>query len=237
VPWWGLSLAGTRSLVFATEEMRRFLHRREAKVKTYTFHVSLPGMGRVWRKLELRADQTLEALHFAIQDAFCFDADHLYSFYMSGKAWDRSTEYCLPEGADPWGMVWSDEEDDADEGDADETDTDEDADPTFEEYRDGLLTLVDSSKFTDEDWRAFDAGARQLYQDFVVDLPGDVRTTRLQDLDLQVGQTFLYLFDYGDEWRFRVRVHAVNPDAPEAKYPRVVESVGEAPPQYRDFGE
>jgi len=41
----------------------------EAKVKTYTLHVSLPGTGRVWRKIEIRADQTLENLHFAIQRA------------------------------------------------------------------------------------------------------------------------------------------------------------------------
>ncbi|MDY6875911.1 MAG: hypothetical protein SWK90_06890 [Chloroflexota bacterium] len=32
-------------------------------MKTYTFHVSLPGTGRVWRKIEMRADQTLEELH------------------------------------------------------------------------------------------------------------------------------------------------------------------------------
>lgn len=39
-------------------------------VKTFTFHISLPGTGRTWRKLELRADQTLADLHFAIQDAY-----------------------------------------------------------------------------------------------------------------------------------------------------------------------
>lgn len=49
-------------------------------MKTYTFHVALPGTGRTWRKLELLADQTLEDLHLAIQDAFEFDNDHLYSF-------------------------------------------------------------------------------------------------------------------------------------------------------------
>ena len=66
-------------------------------MKTLTFHVSLPGTGRTWRKLELRADQTLEDLHFAIQDAFEWDADHMYSFFMSGKAWDTATEYAGPD--------------------------------------------------------------------------------------------------------------------------------------------
>jgi hypothetical protein len=42
----------------------------------------------------------------------------------------------------------------------------------------------------------------------------------------------MYLFDYGDEWRFKVRVHAINPDAPAGDYPQTVESVGEAPEQY-----
>jgi hypothetical protein len=66
--------------------------------------------------------------------------------------------------------------------------------------------------------------------------PGDVRTTTLESLNLKPKQTFLYLFDYGDEWRFRVRVHAINEHAdPDAQYPRLVESVGEAPPQYPDW--
>ena len=59
-------------------------------MRTYTFHVSLPGHGRVWRKLELPADATLETLHFSIQHAYDFGADHLYSFFMSGQAWDET---------------------------------------------------------------------------------------------------------------------------------------------------
>ena len=50
----------------------------------------------------MRDNQTLHSLHLAIQDAFEFDNDHLYSFFMSGKAWDQSTEYKLAEGQDPW---------------------------------------------------------------------------------------------------------------------------------------
>ena len=52
----------------------------------------------------------------------------------------------------------------------------------------------------------------------------------------------MYLFDYGDEWRFKVRVHAIadfrdeNAD-PDAEYPRLVESVGEAPEQYPAWDE
>ena len=68
------------------------------------------------------------------------------------------------------------------------------------------------------------------------DEAGDVRTTTLDSLELQPGQSFLYLFDYGDEWHFNVRVHAVDENAsPTIQYPRVVQIVGEAPPQYPDW--
>jgi len=63
--------------------------------------------------------------------------------------------------------------------------------------------------------------------------PGDVRATTLEELKLKPKQEYLYLFDYGDEWRFKVRVHAIDEHVdPEAEYPRLVESVGESPPQY-----
>jgi hypothetical protein len=187
-------------------------------MKTYTFHVSLPGTGRVWRKIEMRADQTLEDLHFAIQDAYEWDADHLYSFFMSGKAWDESTEYCLPEGSDPWGVPLYDEE--LEEPFASELD---------EEQRAKVLqTLAEQLGIPPE-----------VGEEVLATLveppagPGDVRTTTLESLGLELKQEFMYLFDYGDEWRFKVRVHAINENAdPEAGYPRLVESVGEAPEQY-----
>jgi len=89
-------------------------------MKTYTFHVSIPGFGRVWRKIDMEANQTLEDLHLAIQAAFDFDEDHLYSFFMSGRAWDESTEYCLPEGVDPYGF-YLDEFDEEQEGEEAQT--------------------------------------------------------------------------------------------------------------------
>ena len=68
------------------------------EMKTYTFHVSIPGFGRVWRKIEMEANQTLEDLHYAIQAAFEFDEDHLYSFFMSGRAWDERLGVLLAGG-------------------------------------------------------------------------------------------------------------------------------------------
>jgi hypothetical protein len=203
-------------------------------MKTYTFHVSIPGFGRVWRKIEMEANQTLEDLHLAIQAAFDFDEDHLYSFFMSGRAWDESTEYSLPEGVDPYGFYL---EEFNEEPEGEETQTQEEPAPppglTEEEAREALVVLKDES-LSAEEKRERLGPLWDLLLDALLDSlgPGDVRETTLESLGLERGREFLYIFDYGDEWRFRVRVHAINPDASEGDYPRIVQSVGEAPEQY-----
>jgi hypothetical protein len=46
---------------------------------------------------------------------------------------------------------------------------------------------------------------------------------------------FLFLFDYGDEWHFGVKLLRQSPTVEAgARYPRVVAQQGEAPPQYPD---
>jgi hypothetical protein len=62
----------------------------------YRFKVSLSDDKDVWRRIDVRGDQTLVALHNAIQDAFDWDDDHMYSFFLSGKAWDRQSEFARP---------------------------------------------------------------------------------------------------------------------------------------------
>lgn len=249
-------------------------------MKTYTFHVSLPGYGRVWRKIELPAENTLEDLHWAIQDAFDFDGDHLYSFFMSGRFWDPATEYALPEGADLWDF--GDEE----EGEIGESEEAMGADLAEEEglppeemeamarfqaalgdapipsnvsevlrlmgsnpaVRDVFaqrmsadlhIPLADVSQFLDMiGAMASDLSAAGMTLLFNEDEARDVRTATLESLELKKGKTFAYLFDYGDEWRFKVRVHAINPTADDAaEYPLLVEAVGEAPEQYPNWEE
>ncbi len=70
--------------------------RRTAAIQTYTFKVTYLRDPDVWRTIEIAENQTLHDLHDAIQEAVDFDADHLYSFYMSGKAWDSETEHASP---------------------------------------------------------------------------------------------------------------------------------------------
>ena len=54
-----------------------------------------PGATEIWREIEVAANQTLADLGNAIPLAFDFDDPHLWSFFFSGKAWDRATEYAL----------------------------------------------------------------------------------------------------------------------------------------------
>src|SRR6266545_6095494 len=125
-----------------------------------------PDAQRIWREVEVRADQTLADLGEAIPAAFAFDDHHLWSFFLSGKPWDRASEYsCMP---DP--------------------------------------DLVTST------WKR---GA-----------------DRLRVRDAPAGREFLFLFDYGDEWHFGVRLARTGEVEPGVRYPRVVAAEGEAPPQY-----
>ncbi len=198
-------------------------------MKSYTFHVSVPRTGRTWRKIELPAHYTLSHLHHAIQSAFCFGNDHLYSFFMSGKAWDTNSEYKLPEGRPPW--------------DVGELLSAEEVALRAEAYEKEEALLREVYKKEILASNGPDLPEKKLYE--LLDLfmqmakpEGNVLTTTLGSLKLQRKQSFMYLFDYGSEWRFKVRVHAINENAdPEAEYPRIVESVGEPPQQYRSWGE
>ena len=56
---------------------------------------------------------------------------------------------------------------------------------------------------------------------------------RLRIPDVPAGKEFLFLFDYGDEWHFGVRlVRTGKAPNPGVRYPQVVASHGQAPPQY-----
>ncbi len=130
----------------------------------YRFKVTLKDHKDVWRRIEMSGDETLYDLHGAIQEAFDWDDDHLWSFFLSGKAWDDDTEYTSPFGNDG----------------------------------------------------------------------RNAAAYRLEHLPLRKGASFLYIFDYGDEWRHTVKLEAVTPNgvAPGVEYPRVSERHGDSIPQY-----
>lgn len=74
-----------RSRARRTKEPRR--------LTVYQFKVSARRRRGLYRTIAIGPNNTLEDLHFAIQEALDWDADHLYSFFLSGKVWDRDTEY------------------------------------------------------------------------------------------------------------------------------------------------
>jgi hypothetical protein len=61
-----------------------------------------------------------------------------------------------------------------------------------------------------------------------------VKKTKVAEAFPAVGHTMVFLFDYGDEWRFRIRLTGTGSRAAKTRYPRIVASAGDAPPQYPD---
>ncbi|MDF2885176.1 MAG: Plasmid pRiA4b ORF-3-like protein, partial [Clostridiaceae bacterium] len=129
---------------------------------TYTFKISLDRS--TWCKIKLSGDHTLEDLYNSIQEAFDFDNDHMYSFFMDGKAWSNNKFTC----------------------------------PYDEE-----------GPYVDE--------------------------VKIGKLNLYKKQEFLYIFDYGDDWRFNVKVFKIDEkDKVAMLKPQIVESKGKVE-QYPDF--
>jgi hypothetical protein len=136
--------------------------RQEASDLVYTFRVSL---GRnCYRDIICGGDDTFHDFHRTIQVAFNFDDDHLYSFFLSGKAWSQ---------------------------------------PRI------------NSPYHDEPPFACDV--------------------LISDAGLREKQKILYLFDYGDCWRFDVKLLSVSKSSDIPENPRIVKSVGEAPEQYPSY--
>jgi hypothetical protein len=130
----------------------------------YAFKVSL-ARGAASRTIELRSIQTLNNLHFAIQRAFEWDSDHLYTFYMTGEEDDLYAFACpYAEDHPPW---------------ADEA--------------------------------------------------------VIGELGLVKGHSFGYLFDYGDNHWFTIKVVDIRPQADRGEYPRIVDRQGKAPEQYSEY--
>jgi hypothetical protein len=61
-----------------------------------------------------------------------------------------------------------------------------------------------------------------------------VKKTVISQAFPALGHTMVFLFDYGDEWHFRVKLKATGTKLAKVRYPRVIETRGDAPPQYPD---
>jgi hypothetical protein len=66
---------------------------------------------------------------------------------------------------------------------------------------------------------------------------GRVDQTTLDSLGLEVGRSFGYWFDFGDDWWHQINVEAIEDKLPKGKLPKVTKKVGKRPPQYPDEDE
>ena len=94
----------------------------------------------------------------------------------------------------------------------------------FEFYNDHLYAFfMDNSAWSSRDaYFCPEDGEGRLTSDY-----------RLRDLSLFKGKKFLYLFDYGDEWRFQCRV--LREEAGSSDGYEILRSKGALPEQYPDY--
>jgi len=59
-----------------------------------------------------------------------------------------------------------------------------------------------------------------------------VKKTRVEKAFAGIGKTMMFMFDYGDDWRWSVTLKKIRPMLEGEKLPKVVKSVGNAPKQY-----
>ena len=84
--------------------------------------------------------------------------------------------------------------------------------------------------------KLFDSPRRfELFADIEGSRSRSVKRTRVITAFQNVGSAMTFLYDYGDEWRFRVEVVETGQAQPGADYPRIVSRFGKAPSQYPDI--
>ena len=59
-----------------------------------------------------------------------------------------------------------------------------------------------------------------------------VKKVKIEKVFTTIGKTMLFMFDYGDDWRFSVTLKEIRPPLEGEKLPKVESSVGKAPMQY-----
>jgi hypothetical protein len=264
----------------------------------YTFRVRILGCGmgyapenatEIQREIEIASNHTLGDLGFAILKAFNFDSDHLFSFFLSGRAWDKKTEYAFhayddafenmaeefPEGSemrkvaelaedpniDPTAPLPPEIDQDKLRGEivdlfrAAVTDAPVADRAALEEFAQLVATTPDFDPAMMSDaLQQLLVGAPPDPSDVPMLFPGldpgnlpdlfafddeeapDVDEILIRDVPFP-GKTgrkeFLFLFDYGDEWEFGVKLLGTSDrKTPRARYPRVTAKRGKAPPQY-----
>ncbi|MBA3321019.1 MAG: plasmid pRiA4b ORF-3 family protein [Pyrinomonadaceae bacterium] len=129
-------------------------------------HVFKVSLGRVWRRIAIPGEMTLEEMSEAILDAFDFDNDHLHLFRYRNR---------------------------------------------FDIFEEVKHPYMEESPPTAE--------------------------VKVGELPLRPGSMLEYLFDFGDNWLFEVRLEELEPMNPKIRKPVMIDRRGQAPPQYPNFDE
>ncbi len=74
----------------------------------------------------------------------------------------------------------------------------------------------------------------ELFADMGESEARSVNRTRIVEAFPTVGAKMTFLFDYGDNWQFRIEAIGQNRKERAGKYPRLLKAIGEAPVQYPD---
>jgi len=133
--------------------------------KTIIFEVRFEHEKNIWKKIELKSNNSLEDLHNAIQFAINWDNDHMYAFFMDNIHYSKNKEmeYTCP--VEPEGR-----------------------------------------KTTDK--------------------------AKLNSFNFIKGQKFAYVFDFGEDHHFEIKVVEFEIFDNQKKYPFLVDSKGKFPKQY-----
>ena len=235
-------------------------------MKTYTFRISVPDLPDTWRRVEVTAEQTLEGLHQAIQEALDWDPDDDMAFFVGDNPLEDGVQYSLGLDEDWEGEADEEDEDEWEDEDDEELEAMVEALPPFDlggaprpQTMDDALALIESNPEVRAQVRQMlveQMGVPGFMADMMLGslrslmemmpegalagLTGggpearDAAATSLESLELAEGQTLLYMVG-NDDWRFDVRVEAINERTEDdAIYPLVLDGEGPAPEQYFD---
>lgn len=81
----------------------------------------------------------------------------------------------------------------------------------------------------------FGALAR-IHHPYTDDSPSTAETT-IGEVPLRPGASMEYLFDFGDQWRFDVKLEVIEPADARVKKTKILEKRGQSPPQYPNMDE
>jgi hypothetical protein len=93
-----------RALISLSQAARSVLGRNRSEVagrSVFVFEPALLNVSGVSAKVAVAGHEHLTALHDAIQQAFSWENDHLYSFWLDGQFWgDAAAELVIPGAPD-----------------------------------------------------------------------------------------------------------------------------------------